>query len=87
MERPVIATGHGGSQETVLPGKNGLLVPPGEASALADAIHDLLSRSPEALAAMGKAGRAHVAQHFTLDSMSRDTLDVYRRLLPAPGTA
>jgi glycosyltransferase involved in cell wall biosynthesis len=81
MGRPVIATDHGGSQETVLRGKSGLLVPPGDAAALADAIHDLLSRSPEALAAMGAAGRAHIAANFTLETMCRDTLTVYRRLL------
>ncbi len=35
MGRPVIATAHGGAQETITPGDTGWLVPPGDAAALA----------------------------------------------------
>src|SRR5688572_27234040 len=38
MGKPVIATDHGGVRETVLNGETGLLVPPGDVSALADAL-------------------------------------------------
>ena len=81
MGRPVIATDHGGARETVVDRETGLLVPPGDTNALADAIHDLLARSDAERAAMGAAGRAHVQSRFTLERMCDDTLSLYRRLL------
>src|SRR6185503_7098326 len=53
MGKPVIATDHGGARETVLNGETGLLVPPRDEPALADALADLLARPTETLAAMG----------------------------------
>ena len=81
MRRPVIATGHGGARETVIAGRTGLLVEPGSAGALAKALAELLRKSPEALAAMGEAGRAHVAERYSLERMCADTLAVYRGLV------
>jgi glycosyltransferase involved in cell wall biosynthesis len=53
---PVIATAHGGSQEIVQNGESGVLVPPGDAYALAGAIRRLLSDAPlrERLARAGQ---------------------------------
>ncbi len=81
MGRPVIATDHGGARETVIAGETGLLVPPGDAGALADAISDLLDRSENELDIMGRKGRAHIATRYTLDRMCADTLDLYRELI------
>jgi glycosyltransferase involved in cell wall biosynthesis len=84
MGRPVIATDHGGARETVRTGETGLLVTPGSATALADALRDLLARSPADLAAMGAKGRAHIEANFTVERMCADTLDVYRTLIDRP---
>jgi glycosyltransferase involved in cell wall biosynthesis len=81
MGQPVIATDLGGPRETVLDGVSGLLVPPGDAGALAGALADLLSRAPEQLSAMGAAGRAHVLARFSVERMCADTLALYRDLL------
>jgi glycosyltransferase involved in cell wall biosynthesis len=81
MARPVIATNHGGSRETVLPGTSGLLVPPGDAKALANALAQLLSLDATSLLAMGMKGRAHIASQFTVEKMCADTIAVYRMLL------
>ena len=81
MGRAVIATDHGGAWETVLPGKSGILVPPGDAKALAEALADLLALPDGALAAMGAAGRAHVEVHFSVETMCGATLALYRDLL------
>jgi glycosyltransferase involved in cell wall biosynthesis len=81
MGKPVIATDHGGARETVLNGETGLLVAPGNVSALADALADLLARPKEELSAMGAKGRAHIVQNFSLDRMCAETLAVYRELL------
>jgi len=81
MGRPVIATDHGGTRETVLVGESGLLTPPGDAVALAGSIADLLGRTPEQLAEMGARGQTHVAERFTVERMCADTLALYRKLI------
>jgi glycosyltransferase involved in cell wall biosynthesis len=83
MGRPVIATDHGGARETVLAGQSGILVPPGDATALAEALADLLGREPEELAAMGAKGRAHVSRRYTAERMCTETLVLYRELIGA----
>jgi glycosyltransferase involved in cell wall biosynthesis len=81
MGRPVIATDHGGARETVRSGQTGLLVKPGSATALADALRGLLARSPAELAAMGSRGRAHIQANFTVERMCEDTLNIYAKLI------
>jgi glycosyltransferase involved in cell wall biosynthesis len=81
MRRPVIATSHGGSEETVLDGVSGVLVPPGDAAALAEALAGLLAAPDSRLHEMGAAGRAHVVGRFSIEQMCAATLGVYRSLL------
>jgi glycosyltransferase involved in cell wall biosynthesis len=81
MAKPVIASDHGGARETVLPGATGLLVPPGDARALADAIIHIAEMPLEARARMGAAGRAHIVGHFSRERMCADTVALYRSLL------
>jgi glycosyltransferase involved in cell wall biosynthesis len=81
MERPVIATDHGGAREIVLPGRSGLLIPPGDSAALAEALTRLASDGAEIRHAMGKAARAHIAEHYTVEMMCGKTLALYRELL------
>jgi len=80
METPVIATDHGGSRETILPGRTGWLVPPGDAEAMAIAIGEALA-SPERLREMGRAGRAFVMENYTTARMLEQEFSAYRRLL------
>ena len=84
MGRPVIATDHGGARETVRAGQTGLLVKPGSVTALAEALRDLLARSPADLAAMGAKGRAHIQANFTVERMCEDTLKIYAKLIERP---
>jgi glycosyltransferase involved in cell wall biosynthesis len=83
MARPVIATDHGGARETVLAGVSGLLVPPGDGAALADALANLLSRPAVNLTVMGNAGRAHIAAHYTVERMCEATIALYRDVIAA----
>ena len=62
--RPVVAAASGGIPEVVVDGVTGLLVPPGDASALAQAIASILS-DPQAAQAFGAAGRDR-AREFTV---------------------
>jgi glycosyltransferase involved in cell wall biosynthesis len=84
MGRPVIATDHGGSRETVVHGKTGLLVPPGNAQALAAGLRQLIELEKAGRAAMGARGREHIAANFTVEHMCAATLAIYRELLAQP---
>ncbi len=72
---PVIASAVGGLVDTVVPGRTGLLVPPGDPSALATALDDLAT-NPDRARALGRAGRERVASSFTWDDVA-DTLAGY----------
>ena len=74
--RAVVATRAGGLPEAVDDNVTGLLVPPHDEAALAQAIVTLL-RDPERRAAMGQAGRDRVVREFSVEKMVADTLRVY----------
>ncbi len=76
---PVIASRVGGLPEAVVDGDTGLLVPPENAPALADAIVRLADDRPRARA-LGAAGAARVQARFSMAAMAEGTLAVYRRL-------
>src|SRR5205085_4222243 len=64
--RPVASTEVGAVRDLVDPGRTGLLVPSGDAAALAGGILQILADPAEA-ARMGQAGRAHVSPRFSID--------------------
>jgi len=77
---PVVATAVGGTPEVVVDGVTGLLVPPRDPVALAQAIERLLA-DPELRHRMGQAGRERVEQHFSVEQMVRKTEALYEELL------
>ena len=79
--KPVIATPLGGSKELVTP-DTGILVPPEDASAIADAIA-ILTTDQERLRAMGKASRNRAEQLFSSEKNTALTEAVYAELLTA----
>ncbi|HEY3128644.1 MAG TPA: glycosyltransferase family 4 protein [Acidobacteriota bacterium] len=77
---PVVASNIGGIPELVQHGETGLLVPPQQPDALAEALQKLVDN--RALRTQyGKAGRQRVLEHFTLDQKVKRTLEIYERLL------
>ena len=78
--RPVVVTDSGGSPEIVRHGREGFLVPPGDAAALAGRLEQLLA-SPQLRQAMGENGRERVRRRFTLDRMVEATEAVYAGVL------
>jgi glycosyltransferase involved in cell wall biosynthesis len=80
LGKPVVATRAGGIPEAVQDGIAGLLVPPRDPLALAEALGYLL-RDPAQGKAMGLAGRQRVEQQFTVERMACHTLQVYARVL------
>jgi glycosyltransferase involved in cell wall biosynthesis len=81
MGRPVVATRHGGSLETVLDGETGWLIEPGNARQLAQAIDAALAMDPAERQAIAARGIAFVREHFGKDLMCARTLALYRELL------
>ena len=80
MERPVVGYDSGALPEIVTDGVEGLLVPPKDTDALANALITLLS-DPARCAAMGKAGRARVLQQFRPSRQADDVAEIYRCIL------
>jgi glycosyltransferase involved in cell wall biosynthesis len=80
LGRPVVATAAGGTGEIVRDGVNGLLVPCGDATRLAEAILTMLE-NPDRLRTMGENARALSGPQFTLDSMLSSYGEYYDRLL------
>lgn len=78
--RPVVATRVCGSEETVVDGETGRLVPPCDPAALADAMIDALTQ-PERARAWGEAGRRRFERQFTAARMAEETSRLYQRLL------
>ena len=80
LRKPVVATRAGGIPEVVEDGVTGLLVPPRDPTALAQALLYLL-RHPERGKKFGEAGRSRVEQHFTATRMAMHTLQIYQQLM------
>ncbi len=83
MERPAIGSDHGGQRETIVDGKTGFLVAPGDVAGLADAMDDLVLMSPLERRRMGREAREWAQQHYSVQSMCDATLAAYRTLLAA----
>ncbi|MDR7545120.1 MAG: glycosyltransferase [Armatimonadota bacterium] len=83
---PVVATRVGGIPEAVADGETGILVPPGDARALAEAV-ERLAADPHLRRKMGAAGRRRAEACFTEARMLAESADVYARLLMPRGAA
>jgi glycosyltransferase involved in cell wall biosynthesis len=82
--RPVIASAVGGLPEIVADGETGIVVPPADAEALAEAIVSLAADLPRA-AAMGNAGRSRALAEFTPERSVERVEELYvRALVPTP---
>jgi glycosyltransferase involved in cell wall biosynthesis len=80
LERPVVASDVAGIRQVVRDGETGLLVPPEDPDALAEAI-DRLLEAPALGRALGKAGRALVCAEYSVERMADAMEAVYRELL------
>jgi glycosyltransferase involved in cell wall biosynthesis len=78
---PVVASRVGGIPEIVDDGVDGVLVPPADSGALADAIVGLLTDGQERQRLAG-AGREKVRGRFSFEQMARGYEQLYERLLP-----
>jgi sugar transferase (PEP-CTERM/EpsH1 system associated) len=77
---PVVATRVGGNPELVVEGETGMLVPPSDPAAMANAIRTYFNH-PELLKAHGQAGRKRVEQEFSMEKMMNGYMEVYDKVL------
>jgi glycosyltransferase involved in cell wall biosynthesis len=75
-EAPVVASAVGGILEVVEDGKTGLLVPPAQPDALAEALNRVIA-NPTLARDMGRAGRKRVEEKFSWASVAERTEQVY----------
>jgi len=76
---PIVATRVGGVPETVVDSETGLLVAPGDAEAIAEAVIRVLS-DPNLRVRMGQAGFVRVQSTFRQETMHQQYLKIYRHL-------
>ena len=86
LGKPVVASDAGGPKEIILHRKTGLLVPPGNPTAMAAALLQLVG-NPDARLRMGAEGRCHFASSYTALEMARSTLAVYEEALRTTASA
>jgi glycosyltransferase involved in cell wall biosynthesis len=76
--KAVVASDIGGLKDIVVHGKTGLLVPPGDAEAVARAL-DRLVDEPELAEEMGEKGRERLEEYFSLALVVEKIEDLYRK--------
>ena len=77
---PIVASAVGGIPEAVAHLENGLLIPPGNPSALAESMNQILA-DPALAHRMGEEGKRRVADLFSVSRMVEGNLEVYRTVL------
>jgi glycosyltransferase involved in cell wall biosynthesis len=83
---PVVASAVGGMLDTVVHDVTGLLIPPRDPRACANAVNAIL-RDRRVASGFGAAGRQRACSRYSWDRIATDMLRVYDRLLPVTAPA
>ena len=81
MEKLIIASNIGGSNETIVNNKTGLLFDSGNSNSLSKKIIQAITMDEASLKLMGKEGRKNIIQKFNVEKMCFSTYSEYKRLL------
>ena len=81
MEKPIIASDIGGSNETIIDEKTGFLFESNNAKSLSKKILKVLSMDETSLQSIGKEGRKNIIQKFNVEKMCFSTYSEYKRIL------
>ena len=81
MKKPVIASNIGGSMETVIDNKTGLLFESGNPKSLYDKLNEIIKLDTLTLDLMGREGRKNVINRFNIEKMCLNTYSEYKKLL------
>jgi glycosyltransferase involved in cell wall biosynthesis len=80
LGKPVLATRGGGTDEVVIDEKSGFLIEPGDVDQLTQKIN-FLSENRSILSKMGNEGREIIKNRFDLKIMTRNYVELYKRLI------
>jgi glycosyltransferase involved in cell wall biosynthesis len=78
---PVVGTDVGGMRDLIEGGECGWICPPGSVTALASALLAAASTKTSERRAMGERGRAHVAEHYSLERMTVEYEQLFTEIL------
>ena len=81
MEKPIVASNIGGSNETIINEKTGFLFPAGNSDKLSEKISHIFDMDPSTLNSIGIEGRKNVIKKFDVDKMCFSTYSEYKKLL------
>ena len=81
MEKLIIASNIGGSNETIINEKTGLLFESGDAKSLSEKIIHAITMDETSLELLGKEGRKNIIKKFNVEKMCFSTYSEYKRLL------
>ena len=81
MEKPIIASNIGGSNETIIDEKTGFLYEAGNVKSLSNKILRTLNMDESLLKSIGNEGRKNIVQKFNVEKMCFSTYSEYKRLL------
>ena len=81
MNKPIVASDIGGSRETVLNSRSGLLYKFNDPKELAIAINKIMKKDKQSLNFMGELGRKNVEKKYNVDQMCQTTFTEYKKLL------
>ena len=81
MEKPIIASNIGGSNETIINNKTGILFESGKAESLSKKIIEVLQLDESTLKSMGNEGRKNVIKKFNIEKMCFSTYSEYKKLI------
>ena len=81
MEKLIIASNIGGSNETIINEKTGLLFESGDAKSLSEKIIRAVTMNETSLVLLGKEGRKNIIKKFNVEKLCFSTYSEYKRLL------
>ena len=81
MIKPIVASNIGGSRETVLNGRSGLLYKYNDQKELAKAMNKIMEMDKNSLRLMGELGRKNAEKKYNVDQMCQTTFTEYKKLL------
>jgi glycosyltransferase involved in cell wall biosynthesis len=83
MEKPIIASNIGGSNETIIDNKTGFLFKSGNSESLSKKIIEVLNLDESTLKSIGNEGRKNVVKKFNVEKMCFSTYSEYKKLINA----
>jgi glycosyltransferase involved in cell wall biosynthesis len=81
MEKPILASNIGGSNETIIDGQTGFLFKSDDEKDLAKMIIEISKKDKNFLKNLGEKGRVNVINNYTVEQMCSKTLEIYKSLV------